>query len=62
MEVLGGSVVDFVMEFFPEVVVAVMFDVGAGTLFGDGREEMCGLFRSWGRWCTGEVHNFVELL
>ncbi len=58
MEVLGGSVVGFVMEFHPKVVVAVMFDAGVGTLFRDGREEMCSSFRSWGRWCTGNVHNF----
>ncbi len=62
MEVLGGSVVGFVMEFRPKVVVAVMFDAGTGTLFGDGREEMCGSFRSWGRWCTGNVRNFGEML
>jgi hypothetical protein len=60
VEVLGGSVVGFVMEFRPKVVVAVMFDVGTGTLFGNGREEMCGLFRCWGRWCTGNVRSFGE--
>ena len=50
MDVLGGSVVGFVMKFCPKVVVAI-FDAGAGTLFGDGRKEMCGLFRGWGGWC-----------
>ncbi len=49
MEVLGGSVVDFVMKFRPKVVVAVMLDAGVGTLFRDGREEICGLFRGYGR-------------
>ena len=44
MGVLGGRVVDFVMELHPKVVAAVMFDVGMGNLFGDGREEMCGSF------------------
>jgi hypothetical protein len=36
VEVLGGTVVGFVMEFRPKVVVAVMFYAGGGTLFGDG--------------------------
>ena len=49
MEVLGGSVVSFLMKFRPKVVVAVMLDAGTGTLFGDGRKEMCGSFRGWGR-------------
>ena len=29
---MGGSIVGFVMKFRPKVVVAVMFDAGAGTL------------------------------
>ena len=60
MEVLGGSIVGFVIKFRPKVVVAVMFDAGAGTLFGDGSEEACGSFRCWGGWCVGNKHNFWE--
>ena len=48
------------MKFRPKVVVAVMLDAGVGTLFRDGREEVCGSFRGWGGWCTGDIHNFGE--
>ena len=57
---MGGSIVGFVMKFRPKVVVAMMFDAGAGTLFGDGSEEVCGLFKCWGEWCAGNVSNFWE--
>jgi hypothetical protein len=60
VEVLGGSIVGFVMKFRPKVVVAEMFDAGAGTFFGDGSELVCGLFRCWGGWCAGDVCNFWE--
>jgi hypothetical protein len=36
VEMFGGSVVYFVMEFRPEVVAAMLFDATAGTLFWDG--------------------------
>ena len=48
MEVLRGNIVGFIMKFHPKVVVAVMFDAGVGTLFGDESEKVCDLFRYWG--------------
>ncbi len=60
MEVLGGSIVGFVMMFHPKVVVAVMIDAGTDTLFGDESEEVCGLFRCWSGWCAANVHNVWE--
>jgi hypothetical protein len=47
VKLVRGSVVEFVMEFCPKVVVAVGFDAGSCTVFGDGSEEMCDAIVCW---------------
>ena len=38
---VGGCVVEFVVEFRPEVIAAVCFDAGACAFFGDRSKESC---------------------
>jgi hypothetical protein len=47
VKMVRGGVVEFVMEFCPKVVVAVGFDAGSRTFFGDGSEEMCDAIMCW---------------
>jgi len=47
VKLVRGGVVEFVMEFCPKVVVAVGFDAGSCTVFGDGSEEMCDAIVCW---------------
>ncbi len=57
---LGVGVVDFMVDFFPEVVAAVLFDAALDSFFRDKRVEMCGPVMCWGRRCTCNKCNVRE--
>jgi hypothetical protein len=44
---IRGGVVEFVMEFCPKVVAAVVFYAGSRAFFRDGSEEMCDAIMCW---------------
>ena len=41
VDVVGGCVVELVVEFCPKIIAAVCFDAGACAFFGDRSKESC---------------------
>ena len=60
VKVFRGGVVEFEVEFGPKIGVAMGFDAGSCTRFGDRSEEVCDASVGWCRGCACNMGNRWE--